>query len=88
VTGRAADAAGSTRRRCARGPAERRTGLCVTKLDVLDGLPSVQLCTVIATRAETVDILPFGADAVAAGDRCYQEFAGWSDSTFGVAHVV
>jgi len=60
------------------------TGLCVTKLDVLDGLPSVQLCTGYRYEGRTVDILPFGADAVARCEPVYQEFAGWSDSTFGV----
>ena len=60
------------------------TGLCVTKLDVLDGLPRVQLCTGYRYEGRTVDILPFGADAVARCEPVYQEFAGWSDSTFGV----
>ena len=60
------------------------TGLCVTKLDVLDGLPSVQLCTGYRFEGRTVDILPFGADQVAHCEPVYQEFAGWTESTFGV----
>jgi adenylosuccinate synthase len=60
------------------------TGLCVTKLDVLDGLPTVRLCTGYRYEGRAVDILPFGADAVARCEPVYQDFAGWSQSTFGV----
>ncbi|HEX4584059.1 MAG TPA: adenylosuccinate synthase [Burkholderiaceae bacterium] len=60
------------------------TGLCVTKLDVLDGLPTVRLCTGYRNGGRTVDILPFGADAVARCEPVYQEFEGWSGSTSGV----
>jgi len=60
------------------------TGLCVTKLDVLDGLPTVRLCTGYRYEGRAVDILPFGADAVARCEPVYQDFPGWSESTFGV----
>jgi adenylosuccinate synthase len=62
------------------------TGLCITKLDVLDGLPVVKLCTGYRFRGSTTDILPFGADEVAQCEPVYEEFAGWTDSTFGVKH--
>jgi adenylosuccinate synthase len=60
------------------------TGLCITKLDVLDGLPVVKLCTGYRFRGSTTDILPFGADEVAQCEPVYEEFTGWSESTFGV----
>jgi adenylosuccinate synthase len=60
------------------------TGLCVTKLDVLDGLPTVRLCTGYRYQGRAVDILPFGADAVACCEPVYQDFAGWNESTLGV----
>jgi adenylosuccinate synthase len=60
------------------------TGLCITKLDVLDGLPTVRLCTGYRYEGRTVDILPFGADAVGRCEPVYQDFAGWNESTFGV----
>jgi adenylosuccinate synthase len=60
------------------------TGLCITKLDVLDGSPTVQLCTGYRYGDKQVDILPFGADQVAHCEPVYQEFAGWTESTFGV----
>jgi len=60
------------------------TGLCITKLDVLDDMATVQLCTGYKYGGQMTDILPFGADAVAACEPVYEEFPGWSESTFGV----
>jgi adenylosuccinate synthase len=60
------------------------TGLCITKLDVLDGLPTVRLCTGYRFDGTTTDILPFGADEVARCEPVYEDFQGWQDSTFGV----
>jgi adenylosuccinate synthase len=60
------------------------TGLCITKLDVLDGLPVVKLCTGYRVDGALTDILPFGAEAVARCEPVYEEFPGWSESTFGV----
>jgi adenylosuccinate synthase len=60
------------------------TGLCITKLDVLDGMPVVKLCTGYRYRGSTTDILPFGAEEVRQCEPVYEEFPGWSDSTFGV----
>jgi adenylosuccinate synthase len=60
------------------------TGLCITKLDVLDGLPTVRLCTGYRYEGRSVDILPFGADAVARCEPVYRDFPGWSQSTLGV----
>jgi adenylosuccinate synthase len=60
------------------------TGLCITKLDVLDSLPTIRLCTGYRYEGRIVDILPFGADAVARCEPVYQDFPGWGQSTFGV----
>jgi adenylosuccinate synthase len=60
------------------------TGLCITKLDVLDGLPTVRLCTGYRFGGTTTDILPFGADEVARCEPVYEDFPGWQDSTFGL----
>jgi adenylosuccinate synthase len=60
------------------------TGLCITKLDVLDGLEELKLCTGYQLDGEVVDILPMGADDI---ERCipiYETLEGWSDSTVGV----
>ncbi len=60
------------------------TGLCITKLDVLDGLPTVRLCTGYRYRGATTEILPYGADEVGQCEPVYEDFAGWTDSTFGI----
>ena len=59
------------------------SGLCITKLDVLDGMPTVRLCTGYRYRGATTDILPFGAAEVGRCEPVYEEFEGWSQSTFG-----
>jgi adenylosuccinate synthase len=60
------------------------TGLCITKLDVLDELQTVRLCTGYRHGATVTDILPFGADAVAACEPVFEDFPGWRQSTYGV----
>jgi adenylosuccinate synthase len=59
------------------------TGLCITKLDVLDGLETVRLCTGYRYAGATTDILPFGADEVARCEPVYEDFPGWDTSTVG-----
>jgi adenylosuccinate synthase len=59
------------------------SGLCITKLDILDGLPVVQLCTGYRHGDTVSEILPFGADEVARCEPVYEEFPGWSTSTYG-----
>ncbi len=59
------------------------TGLCITKLDVLDGLPTVRLCTGYRFDGRTTEILPYGADEVGRCEPVYEDFAGWTESTFG-----
>lgn len=60
------------------------SGMCITKLDVMDGLENINICTGYELNGETIDILPFGADAVAACTPIYETMPGWQDSTFGV----
>lgn len=59
------------------------SGLCMTKLDVLDGLETIKLCVGYELDGKRVDILPRGSDAVAACVPVYEEFPGWNESTFG-----
>jgi len=60
------------------------SGLCVTKLDVLDGMERV--CLGVGYRVGGVerDILPFGADMLAECEPVYEELPGWNASTVGV----
>ncbi len=60
------------------------TGLCITKLDVLDGLKELLLCTGYEMDGETIDILPMGADDIERCKPIYEVMEGWSQSTVGV----
>lgn len=60
------------------------SGLCITKLDVLDGLDELQLCVGYELDGERVDILPMGADDIARCQPIYETLEGWSESTVGV----
>ena len=60
------------------------TGLCLTKLDVLDGLKELLLCTGYELDGETIDILPMGAEEIARCKPIYETLPGWSESTVGV----
>ena len=60
------------------------SGLCITKLDVLDGLDTIRLC--IGYRSEGRDLTapPVGAEAFATCEPVYEEMPGWKESTVGV----
>jgi adenylosuccinate synthase len=60
------------------------SGLCITKLDVLDGLDVVRVAVGYKVRGERRDILPVGAEALAICEPIYEEHAGWKGSTVGV----
>jgi adenylosuccinate synthase len=60
------------------------SGLCITKLDVLDGVEDVKICTGYEIDGELSEILPVGAEEL---ERCvpvYEELPGWQESTVGV----
>ena len=64
------------------------SGLCVTKLDVLDGLEEMKICTGYRIDGRFSDILPVGADDQERCEPVYESMAGWSDSTVGVKTLV
>lgn len=60
------------------------SGICLTKLDVLDGFDSLKLCTGYMLDGEKIDIFPVGAEDAAACEPIYEEMQGWKESTVGV----
>jgi adenylosuccinate synthase len=56
------------------------TGLCVTKLDVLDGLDEVLICT----SYEGVETFPLGAEDWQRVQPVYEAMPGWSGDTRGI----
>ena len=59
------------------------SGLCITKLDVLDGLETLKIATSYNYRGKQVDVPPAGADNFEACEPVYIEMPGWSESTMG-----
>jgi len=60
------------------------SGICITKLDVLDGLDTVRVAVGYNVRGERRDILPVGAEALAICEPIYEECPGWKESTVGI----
>ena len=63
------------------------TGMCITKLDVLDGLETLKICTSYDLEGTEVDAPPVGADGFEKCKPNYIEVPGWSESTVGAASV-
>jgi adenylosuccinate synthase len=60
------------------------SGLCITKLDVMDGVDAVKICVGYEVEGQFSDILPVGAEEL---ERCvpvYEDLPGWKESTVGV----
>ncbi|MDQ7075369.1 MAG: adenylosuccinate synthase [Gammaproteobacteria bacterium] len=60
------------------------TGLCITKLDVMDGLKTIKLCTSYNCEGEILDTPPVGAEAYELCKPVYEEMPGWTESTEGM----
>ena len=63
------------------------TGLCLTKLDVLDGIDELQICTGYRVNGEVSDLLPLGSERVGACEPIYETMPGWSETTVGAKRV-
>ena len=60
------------------------SGLCITKLDVLDTLAEIKVCIGYQLHGQDVDILPLDADDIAACVPVFETFPGWASSSFGI----
>ena len=58
-------------------------GIALTKLDVLDGMDELKICTAYRLGGETLDHLPAGAHAQARIEPVYETLEGWQESTRG-----
>ena len=59
------------------------SGLCITKLDVLDGMAELKLCVGYRLHGERIELLPMGAEDVDACEPIFETLSGWSGSTVG-----
>jgi adenylosuccinate synthase len=60
------------------------SGLCITKLDVLDGIDSLKICVGYTLNGVHHDLLPLGSEQVADCEPILIDMPGWHESTFGV----
>ncbi len=59
-------------------------GLCVTKLDVLDGLPTLKMCIAYRYRGKETEYAPLDAQGWDECEPVYLEFPGWNETTHGI----
>ena len=60
------------------------SALCITKLDVLDGLDKINICTAYQCNGARLDLPPHGADALGECAPVYETLDGWGESTGGI----
>ena len=58
-------------------------GLALTKLDVLDGMAQLKVCTAYTLGGQLLHHLPAGMGAQAAAKPVYEELEGWEETTRG-----
>ncbi|MDA9600247.1 adenylosuccinate synthase [Nitrosomonadales bacterium] len=59
------------------------TGLCITKLDILDGIETLKICVGYKNGNDQIDLLPLGADQTENCEPILIDMPGWSENTFG-----
>jgi adenylosuccinate synthase len=64
------------------------TGMCITKLDVLDGLERVKICVAYDLKGEPITTPPVGADRFAECQPVFIEMPGWQEATVGITNYV
>jgi adenylosuccinate synthase len=60
------------------------SGLCITKLDVLDGLETLKLCVAYRHQGQELTVPPIDGRQFAACEPVYEELPGWTDNTAGI----
>lgn len=60
------------------------TGLCITKLDVLDGLDTIRICVGYRNGGLESEQFPSEADTLAICEPIYRALPGWKESTLGI----
>jgi len=63
------------------------SGICLTKLDVLDGLDKIGICTAYNIAGEEVTVAPLGAEKYAACVPVIEYMQGWTEVTRGVTEL-
>ena len=62
------------------------TGICLTKLDVLDGLEKIGICTAYRLNGEITETAPLGADQYEQCQAIVEDMPGWEGTTAGITN--
>jgi adenylosuccinate synthase len=62
------------------------SGLCITKLDVLDAIDTIRICVGYRVGGRVVDTPPLAADQYADCEPIYEDMPGWNSSTVGITN--
>ncbi len=62
------------------------TGLCITKLDVMDTLQTIKVCTGYKIDGKEVTSPVFSAEVLAKSEPVYETFPGWESDTLGITN--
>ncbi len=63
------------------------SGMCLTKLDVLDGLDEIGICTAYKINGQITETAPLGADKYEECEPVIETMPGWSESTRGITRL-
>ena len=60
------------------------SGLCITKLDVLDGIEDLKICVGYNLEGIEQNLLPLGSEQVSSCEPIFIDMPGWKESTYGI----
>lgn len=63
------------------------TGICLTKLDVMDSLEEIKICTAYEVNGKIVETFPVDADSIEQCKPVYMSMPGWQSPTVGVTRL-
>ena len=63
------------------------SALCMTKLDILDRMPTIQLCTAYRLDGKDLLVPPLMSDDFARCEPVYETLPGWDEDTFGITEI-
>ncbi|MBX9695345.1 MAG: adenylosuccinate synthetase, partial [Cyanobacteria bacterium] len=63
------------------------SGIGLTKLDVLDGLKTLKICTGYTLKGQTVGYWPMTLEDLEKCEPIYEELPGWEESTYGITDI-
>lgn len=62
------------------------SGLCITKLDVLDGLPTIRICVGYRNNGQIINSPPIDTEEYSLCEPVYEDLPGWNESTHGICN--